>query len=51
MGRKPEILHKVFHSKYADEKAVEMDVELFTWEKLDYAERLRDFFNKLISES
>ena len=51
MGRTPEIRHKVFHSKYADEKAVEMDVELFTWEKLDYAERLHDFFDKLISES
>ena len=44
MGRTPEIKHKVFRSKYADEKPVELDVELFTWEKEDYVDTLRKEF-------
>ncbi|MCD7709843.1 MAG: methionine adenosyltransferase [Porphyromonadaceae bacterium] len=42
MGRKPRTVHKIFKSRY--EKPVETDVELFTWEKLDYVETLRQKF-------
>lgn len=42
MGRKNEVVHKVYTSP--DGKKVEMDVELFPWEKLDYIERLRQTF-------
>ncbi len=43
MGRKPRTVHKVFRSRY--EKPVETDVELFTWEKLDYVETLKQKFS------
>jgi len=42
MGRDPEYVTKVFESPYWG--TVEMKVELFTWEKLDYVERIRDEF-------
>ena len=42
MGRKNEIVKKVFTSHYHERK--EMTVELFTWEKLDQVERLREAF-------
>lgn len=42
MGRKPETVTKVFTSPYGEEKTVE--VELFTWEKLDYVEKVKEAF-------
>ena len=42
MGREPRIVKKRFESLYRETKEVE--VELFTWEKLDYVERIREAF-------
>ncbi|MDP4276636.1 MAG: methionine adenosyltransferase [Bacteroidota bacterium] len=39
MGREPRTVVKTFTSRYEAEKTVE--VELFTWEKLDYVEKIR----------
>lgn len=43
MGRKPQIIKKVFTSPYFD--TIEKEVELFTWEKLDYVDRVKKAFN------
>jgi S-adenosylmethionine synthetase len=44
VGQEPRIVHKRFDNKYGDVK--EMDVELFTWEKLDAVEDIQNaFFN------
>ena len=40
MGRKPEIVTKNFISSTGDSK--EIEVELFTWEKLDYVEKIKE---------
>ncbi len=42
MGRKNEVVKKVFTSRYHERK--EMTVELFTWEKLDQVDRIRKAF-------
>lgn len=42
MGRKPEVVKKTFTSHYHETKAI--DVELFTWEKLDRVEEIRKAF-------
>ncbi|SDF92743.1 methionine adenosyltransferase [Bacteroidales bacterium KHT7] len=42
MGRQPEVVKKVFTSRYLPTK--EMEVELFTWEKLDYVEKIKQAF-------
>ncbi len=42
MGREPEVVTKTFHVRGQEEKTAE--VELFTWEKLDYTDRIRDVF-------
>ena len=42
-GREPRRVRKVFHSRYDGDRTIE--VELFTWEKLDYVEKIRDFFH------
>ncbi len=42
MGRTPQTVIKVFESPYQDKKTVE--VELFTWEKLDYIEEIKTVF-------
>jgi S-adenosylmethionine synthetase len=42
MGRQPQTVVKRFESLYHETKVVE--VELFTWEKLDYVERIREEF-------
>ena len=42
VGRKPEIIDKTFYSKYNGDKT--MRVELFTWEKLDYVDKIREAF-------
>ena len=38
----PEVVKKVFASPYHNTKTIE--VELFTWEKLDYVETIRKAF-------
>ena len=43
MGRKPEIVKKTFTSKYMPEP-LEKEVELFTWEKLDYVDKVKKSF-------
>lgn len=43
MGRKSEVVTKVFNPGKKNEKTVE--VELFTWEKLDYVDRIKTAFN------
>lgn len=42
MGREPRTVRKRFEARGAE--PVEMDVELFTWEKLDYTDRIREAF-------
>lgn len=42
MGREPKIITKVFESPYSGRK--ELEVELFTWEKLDMVEKVREAF-------
>ena len=42
MGRKPETVKKTFTSHYHETKTI--DVELFTWEKLDRVEDIRKEF-------
>ena len=42
MGRKPEVVTKSFRSRYEGDKDV--TVELFTWEKLDYVDKVRESF-------
>ena len=44
MGRKSEVVKKVFTSHYHDTKAI--DVELFTWEKLDRVDDIKREFWK-----
>ena len=43
MGRTPETISKTFISPYSGEK--EIEVELFTWEKLDQVEEIKAAFN------
>ncbi len=43
MGRKPEVVKKVFNSRY-NPAPVECEVELFTWEKLDYVDQVKEAF-------
>ena len=42
MGRQPRTLTKVFQSRYMPQRTVE--VELFTWEKLDYVDQIKSLF-------
>lgn len=42
MGRENKVVKKVFTSPYFD--AVELEVELFTWEKLDYVDKVKAAF-------
>ncbi|OYT17077.1 MAG: methionine adenosyltransferase [Bacteroidetes bacterium 4572_77] len=43
MGRTPRVVKKKFHSAYSGDK--ELEVELFTWEKLDFVEEVQKEFN------
>jgi S-adenosylmethionine synthetase len=43
MGREPKFVTKTYTSAYRETKTVE--VELFTWEKLDYVDRIKAAFN------
>ncbi len=42
MGREPKVITKTFNSLYEGERTIE--VELFTWEKLDYVDTLKKAF-------
>ena len=42
MGREPQVVTKKFSSRYEGDKTV--DVELFTWEKLDYVDKIKAAF-------
>jgi len=42
MGREPQTVKKTYTSLYNETKS--MEVELFTWEKLDYVERIKEAF-------
>lgn len=42
VGREPRVITKVFRSKYEPEKT--MEVELFTWEKLDFVDKVKEAF-------
>ena len=44
MGRTPKVVTKVFSSPYHRTKKIE--VELFTWEKLDYVDKVKEKFFK-----
>jgi S-adenosylmethionine synthetase len=44
MGREPKVVTKVFQSRYMDE-SIKMEVELFTWEKLDFVDKIKEAFN------
>ena len=43
MGRTPQVVTEQFGSRYEEPKSIE--VELFTWEKLDYVERIKQLFD------
>ena len=43
MGKEPRMVTKVFDSPYSGR--VEKEVELFTWEKLDYVDKVKEAFN------
>ncbi|MDP4202319.1 MAG: methionine adenosyltransferase [Bacteroidota bacterium] len=43
MGREPQVVKKSFSSRYTD--TIEKEVELFTWEKLDYVDKIREEFS------
>ncbi len=45
MGREPQVITKTFHSHY--DGPVSLEVELFTWEKLDYVDRIKEAFGIL----
>ncbi len=42
MGRENEVVSKIFYSP--DNESIKLDVELFTWEKLDYVDKLKKVF-------
>ena len=43
MGRKPQVVTKTFTSRYNPEPTI-CEVELFTWEKLDYVDKVKEAF-------
>ncbi|WP_340075413.1 methionine adenosyltransferase [Leptobacterium sp. I13] len=42
MGKEPRIVKKIFNSPYNG--TIEKEVELFTWEKLDYVDKVKEIF-------
>lgn len=44
VGRTPQVVTKTFNSRY-NAQPLTMEVELFTWEKLDYVDAIRKAFN------
>jgi len=47
VGRTPQTVKKTFSSRYIE--PVVVDVELFTWEKLDYVDRVKEAFGIITS--
>lgn len=45
MGREPKKMIKHYTSKYNGAKSLDVEVELFTWEKLDYVDAVKAAFN------
>ncbi len=45
MGREPRVITKHFDSMYNDRSPITIDVELFTWEKLDRVEDIKQAFS------
>ena len=43
MGRKPQVVTKTFTSRFNPEPTI-CEVELFTWEKLDYVDKVKEAF-------
>ena len=43
MGRKSEVVNKTFTN--SEGKSIDVEVELFTWEKLDYVKQIKNLFN------
>ena len=43
VGRKPQVVTKTFTSRYNPEPTI-CEVELFTWEKLDYVDKVKEAF-------
>ena len=43
MGREPQVVTKKFESRYMPEPVIR-EVELFTWEKLDYVDKVKEAF-------
>ena len=41
MGREPKVVTKHFESRYNDDPIKDIEVELFTWEKLDYVDKIK----------
>ena len=46
MGREPKVVTKTFAARGMETK--EIEVELFTWEKLDYVETIQEAFKGLL---
>ncbi len=44
VGREPQVVTKTFTSRYSPDP-VKIEVELFTWEKLDYVDKIKKAFN------
>ena len=44
MGREPQTVVKHFTSRYNGAKSIDIEVELFTWEKLDYVDTIKEAF-------
>lgn len=44
MGRQPQVITKHFHSDYNTVNDIDIEVELFTWEKLDYVDQVKALF-------
>jgi S-adenosylmethionine synthetase len=42
MGRKNEVVSKTFEQPNGE--SITLDVELFTWEKLDYVDKVKEAF-------
>ena len=42
MGRQNEVVNKTFDQPYGE--PISIDVELFTWEKLDYVDKVKSAF-------
>jgi len=44
MGRTPAVVQKTFETPYNGFRIIDKEVELFTWEKLDYVSRIKEVF-------